>query len=278
MATKKYAIVIDVSPSEQISPDPKEVKALAVVFGLYQHDSFEKVGSNAKDENNRLSLKKWSGASKAYKRKFLSHADKLRADGKIIFGVETIDDETIADVGDRIIEAYYGKLLKPSSLNKKGLPRVMMSEMNLSGTNFEKTEILVNDLKVIAWYAQSIARIYKMLADINTGHKVKLDVLIDNLPNERKGYYKSLILKKFTENMTKFNATVVGVPVKGDAEQRDLLVDNLAGLAREMEVYGAKWMTPTEKGLAVSLFQVTSNNRGGLSARTKSNSILHEEE
>ena len=44
--------------------------------------------------------------------------------------------------------------------------------------------------------------------------------------------------------MTKFNATVVGIPEKGDTEQRDLLVDNLAGLGRELELNKCKWMSP----------------------------------
>ena len=89
--------------------------------------------------------------------------------------------------------------------------------------------------------------------------------------------YKGHILKKFVENMTKFNATVVGIPEKGDTEQRDLLVDNLAGLGRELELNKCKWMSPLERKLAISLYQISSNNRGGLSARTTSNSVLEEE-
>lgn len=277
MEVKKYAIVMDVSPSEQISPNPKEVKILAVVIGLYQHDSFEKVGRDAEDDSNRLALKKWSGASKKYKKNFLIHADKLRNDGKVIFGAETINDEMISDIGNCVIKFYFGMLPEPSSLNKKGLPRIMISEINLFGKEFPKTEILVNDLKVIAWYAYSIAALYNMLSNINADYTVKLDVLVDNLPNERGGYYKARILRKFVERMTKNLATVVGVPAKGDAVQRDIFVDNLAGLGRELELQRCKWMDADEKKLAKSLYAITSNHIIGLATPDNVMSISEEE-
>ena len=101
------------------------------------------------------------------------------------------------------------------------------------------------------------------LSDINDGFQVKIDILIDNLPNERPNYYKAHILKYMLAIFTEGNATIVGVPIKGDSIQRDLFVDNVAGLRREIETGGAKkWISDKELEQARDLYKMGGDVRG----------------
>ena len=62
---------------------------------------------------------------------------------------------------------------------------------------------------------------------------------------------------------TSDNATIVGVPLKGDTIQRDLFVDNVAGLKREIASGKAKsWMTDQEYNTANELYKIGGDVRG----------------
>jgi len=232
---KKYAVVIDVSPSEQINDDDDPIKVMALVFGLKSPRSFDEVGSNYPDPLHKFALKKWSSASDKYKTEFVKHARVLTDSGNIMFGSNIASNAVIRDVGLRYWELLMGKMPSPSSVNKKKRPRVLMGGYKVDRQPTPKYEVLIDDLIVIGWYAESLASCLKGLVEVN-GEEVKLDVLIDNLPNEQGGedYYKATLLREVCRRGTKGLLSIVGVPEHSDTMQRELLADNMAGLMSEI--------------------------------------------
>lgn len=232
---KKYAVVVDVSPSEQINDNDDEIKIMALVFGLNSPRSFDEVGSDYPDPEHKFALKKWSSASDKYKAGFVKHARILADSGNIIFGSNIASNTVIRDVGFRYWELLMGKMPSPSSVNKKKRPRVLMGGYKVDGKLTPKYEVLIDDLIVIGWYAESLASCLKGLVEVN-GEEVKLDILIDNLPNEQGGedYFKATLLREVCRRATNGLLNVVGVPEHSDTMQRELLVDNMAGLLSEI--------------------------------------------
>ena len=68
------------------------------------------------------------------------------------------------------------------------------------------------------------------------GELVKLDALIDRLPNDQgpQSTNKAELLKWTINKLSDSVINIVGVPDKSDHYQRELLVDNMAGLCREI--------------------------------------------
>jgi len=65
---------------------------------------------------------------------------------------------------------------------------------------------------------------------------VKLDVLIDRLPNDQgpEGINKAELLKWTIGKLTDSIIHIAGIPDTADHYQRDLLTDNIAGMCREL--------------------------------------------
>ena len=123
---KKYAVVIDVSPSEQLNDDDTELKFMALLFGLRSPTSFDEVGSNYPVKEEQYKLRKWSGSSTRYKEGFIKHAKVLIDSENIIFGINVSSNAEIRDVGKRYFELLIGKIPQPVSFNKKNRPLVAM--------------------------------------------------------------------------------------------------------------------------------------------------------
>ena len=128
-----------------------------------------------------------------------------------------------------------GKFPAPSSHNKKGRPRVMMGGYKVDGKTIPPFEVLVDDLIILGWYAEALVGCLKELIDLN-GEEVKLDVIIDKLPNEQGGddFYKATLLREICRKGSKGLLDIVGVPDNSDTLQRELLCDNIAGLLNEI--------------------------------------------
>ncbi len=232
---KKYAVAVDVSPSEQLSDDDNEIKVMALVFGLKSPKSFEEVGSKFPDPAHRLSLRKWAPSGNKYKRKFVEHARFLASTNNIIFGSNVASNRRIRNIGKKYWEMVVGKIPPAASRSSKGRPMVAMGGYKVDGKEVPKYEVLVDDLYLLGWYAESLVECLKGLIKVN-GEKVKLDALIDRLPNEQGGkdFYKATLLRWVCKKGSRGLLNIAGVPEKPDSMQRELLVDNLSGMLRHI--------------------------------------------
>ena len=136
-----------------------------------------------------------------------------------------------------------GRFPEPSSHNLKNRPRVMMGGYKVDGKTLPTWEVLIEDLCVLGWYANALYGLYQMIADTNADatrgmpKPTRLEILIDRLPSEQGGdeNYKGTLLKQLLLRATNGGAEIMGVPELSDSRQRDLMVDNLAGLRRQLE-------------------------------------------
>lgn len=230
---KKYAVVTDVSPSEQLTGNGENVKVMGLVFGLNSPKSFELVGSKFPDDSKSMKLRKWGGASDTYKLGAIQHASVLSESGNVIFGNNISNENTIKQVGEYVFQKIIGEFPEPSSYNKKGKPRIKLGG-KVEGVEITQYEVLIDELIILGWYGESILSAHKSLMEINSD-RVELDLLIDKLPLEQSDNNKARLLKQLLSKASNGLINLIGVPEKSDFEQRDLLVDNVAGLGREME-------------------------------------------
>lgn len=232
---KKYAVAIDVSPSEQIGDYDDSILCLGVLFCLKSPQSFDMVGDQFPDEEQRLRLRKYSGSSPKYKRDLVKHLEAIKHSGHVISGVSVVNQRFIKSVGLPVWIKANGKLPTPHSFNKKGKPRILLGGYQVDGQTRPAFEVLEDDLAIIGWLVLELGLLHKMLCEIN-GAIVKLDIIIDRLPNEKgaAGTNKGELLKFMLDKMSENTISVVGVPDIPDTYQRDLLVDNIAGLGRDI--------------------------------------------
>lgn len=238
---KSYALVIDISPSEQLSNDANEIKSLAMVLGLGTRTSCEHVGSSSSPPVVPFPLKKWSGSSRAYKRKFLDHAEDLVANRHVLFGSYIANNRGIRRIGEAILQRVIGPTPKPCSYSSSGRPRIAIGGFKVDGKRIGRYEILRDDLLVLGWYAEAILAWWEKLQEINDEFRVRLEVIVDRLPNEQGAVLvKATTLKLLCQKASSGAVVVVGVPSEPDALQRDLLADNIAGLGRDLELQKAE--------------------------------------
>lgn len=232
---KKYAVLVDVSPSEQLSMDDEEIKVMGLVFGLRSPTSFDEVGNKFPDPAHRLKLKKWASSGKKYRKYFVEHARFLTTTNNVIFGSNVVSSQVIRDTGKQYWELLMGPIPEATSRSSKGRPMVAMGGYKVDGKVIPKYDVLIDDLYVLGWYAEALAGCLKGLVDIN-GEDVKLDALIDRLPNEQGGddFYKATLLRQLCKKGTGGLLNIAGVPEKPDSMQRELLVDNLSGMLRHI--------------------------------------------
>lgn len=93
--------------------------------------------------------------------------------------------------------------------------------------------MLQDDLIVLGWYAEALASLVRSLMEVNAGERVGLDILIDRLPRDPDDRM-AVVLKSLVTDATDGLGHVAGRPERSDFLQRDLFVDNLAGLRREI--------------------------------------------
>ena len=251
---------------------------MAQLYGLKRRASFEEVGSQFPNAAKQLPLKKWSRANAIYKRKLVRHLHDLDATHNVMFGVYVSNDTWIAISGAESWQRVWGPFPQPTSFNKKGKPRIEVGGYKVDGKVTPKYTVLIDELKVLGWYAESLASAHEMLVEINQ-EDVQLEVLIDRLPGDQgpDGTNKAILLKETCNRMTNGQVKIMGVPAKSDAEQRDLLVDNLCGLYRELVNSGK----PQLYGEVESVFRIRrpgllAPNIGGrfVSARAASGKIV----
>ena len=123
-------------------------------------------------------------------------------------------------------------------LDAVGIGPCNCSHTHFSGAfNYSFTALIyaANDLFVLGWITESLASALNLLDETN-GEQTSLDIIVDRLPNEQGGeeYYKATLLKNMLQKATADRATIVGVPDPSMETQRDLFVDNVAGLASEV--------------------------------------------
>lgn len=234
---------------------------MGIVVGLYDYKSFENVGSNFAVAEDRLELKKWAGSSKKYKLAFVDHLAKMHSSGHVMCGVNVTAAHQILLVGGSYFQRFIGPFPQPSSFNRNGRPRVTMGGYSVDGETVPTYEVLVDDLCVLGWIAESISSLLFEVDQIN-GEPCKFDVLYDRLPNEQGGerYYKATLLKDLLGKITDGRANLVGVPDPSIEVQRDLFVDNVAGLARELRANPISRVSNAYGSLKTSPIRITRFN------------------
>lgn len=232
---KKYAIVVDTSPSEQLGENDNQIFCFGVLFGLKSPNSFNQVGNQFPDESKKLDLRKYSGSTTKYKTNLKQHLENIKAADHVIACASIVNQRYIKRMGLKVWEKAAGKLPNSFDYNKKGKPRYQMGGYIVDGITLDPYLILEDDLCIIGWLASEIVLLHKELCKINT-EIVKLDILIDRLPNDQgpNGFNKVELLKWILQKLSESIINVVGVPDKPDYYQRDLLTDNIAGLCREI--------------------------------------------
>ena len=232
---KKYAIVIDTSPTEQIIDNDDQIFCLGILFGLRSPESFDLVGSQFPDEGKRLNLRKYAGSSLQYKANLKEHLANIREADHVIASASIVNQRFIKRMGLPVWEKAHGKLPQPFDFNKKGKPRYRLGGYKKDdGTVVEPYTVLQDDLCIIGWIASELGLLHAAICEINK-EKVKIDVLIDRLPNDQgpEGVNKAELLKWTIGKLTESTIHIAGIPDMPDHHQRDLLTDNIAGLCRD---------------------------------------------
>lgn len=228
---KRYAVSIDISPSEQLNSND-EIKVMSLLFGLKSPYSFDFVGSNAPNKDKALTLRKWSNAPQKYKEELVKHLSYLKSTGNIAIGVNISNDKFIRESGTKILESFFGRSPNVTSYSKKGKPRVSIRIYDFKDLPYYDFELLFDEMLILGWYTHNILLIHDYLVDLNK-QKVKLDVVIDKLPLDietRKAGILALMCDKLSNGLI----DITGVVLESDKFQRDLLSDNIAGLQREI--------------------------------------------
>lgn len=231
---KKYAIVIDTSPSEQITENDNQIFCTGILFGLKSRESFDLVGNQFPDEKKRINLRKFAGSSPKYKSDLKEHLKNIKESNHVLASVNIVNQRFIKKMGLKVWEKAHGKLPKPFDYNKKGKPRQRLGGYKKDdGTYIEPYTVLEDDLCIIGWIASELGMLHKEICDINK-EIVKLDVLIDRFPNDQgvEGINKAELLKWTIGKLTDSIIHIAGIPDTPDFYQRDLLTDNIAGLCR----------------------------------------------
>ena len=232
---KQYAVVTDITPSEQITGDDSAIKTMGLVVGLREYGSFDRVGSKFPKKDRRFKLRKWSGSSTTYKLNAIEHARMLADVADVIFGYDAVSEANIKLVGDKMYQHLMGDYPIPVGHNSKGKPKHTMGGYKQDGVVVPRYDVLQDELTILGWYTTAITSFHRELLDIN-GEDVKLDVIADRLPLEQGGgrLFKAHLLKKMLMKASRNLINLAGVPEKPDREQRDLLVDNIAGMGKEL--------------------------------------------
>jgi hypothetical protein len=233
---KKYAIVIDTSPSEQISENDDQIFCLGVLFGLNSPESFDQVGNNFPDNESKFNLRKYAGSSSQYRSGLVEHLRAIKKLKHVLASASVVNQRYIKKMGLTVWERAHGKLPKPFDFNKKGKPRYRLGGYKKEdGVVVEPFTVLEDDLCIIGWLAAELGLLHGAICKINDGI-VKLDVLIDRLPNDQgpDGVNKAELLKWTIQKLTDSIIKIAGIPDKPDHYQRDLLTDNIAGLCRDL--------------------------------------------
>lgn len=233
---KIYAVVIDVSPSEQISDDDNQIFSMGVLLGLRSTSSFDEVGNNFPDESKRLELRKYAGSSANYKSQLREHLKNVKEADHVMASVNVVNQRYIKRMGLKVFEKAHGKLPESHDHNKKGKPRYRLGGYKKDdGTAVEPYTVLEDDLCIIGWIVSELGLLHKEFCDINE-EIVKLDVLMDRLPNDQgpNGTNKAELLKWTIGKLTDNTVNIAGIPDIPDHHQRDLLTDNISGMCREL--------------------------------------------
>jgi hypothetical protein len=262
-ANKKYTLALDVSPSEQFSGDLHAIKTMGVVVGLVSSKSFQEVGMEFPDSSHRLRLRKWAGAKQKYRTCFVEHMAKVVSTNRIICGFSHSNDANIIGAGGVFFQRYFGKFLDPSSFNKWGKPRIRLGGNLPDGRIVPPFEVISFDLCTIGWIADEVMELLRMIDRVN-GEKCSLDVIADRLPNEQGGenYYLSTILHALLYQASESRVVLVGVPDPSVVVQRELFVDNVAGLANHCEVNPNSALTKLVRNQNSTMFGIKRDQSG----------------
>lgn len=234
---KKYAIVIDTSPTEQIVENDDQVFCLGILFGLKSPESFDLVGNKFPDEKKRINLRKYAGSSSQYKSILKEHLTNIKEADHVLSSASIVNQRFIKRMGLSVWEKAHGKLPAPFDFNKKGKPRYRLGGYKKQdGTVVDPYTVLQDDLCIIGWLSSELGLLHSAICKNNDNIIVKLDVLIDRLPNDQgsEGINKAELLKWTIGKLTESTIYIAGIPDTADYYQRDLLADNIAGLCRDL--------------------------------------------
>lgn len=258
---KWYAAVIDYAPTEQLLGYPDRVVTQGMVMALTDAHAFDRVGELAPQGVKQMTLRPWSRRPLSYKLAFVEHLAELIETDTIMCGCYHSDEALIRRIGKSFTRQFTGDLEKSDDLNRHGKKRMTLGLRHGDGTSFE-AKILVDEIYVLGWVAESFETHLGMLDNIN-GEQVGLTYLLDQLPTEKGG---DVLLKANVLNWmlhTKHGDRIrMGVHEKGTSNARDLLADNVAGLASDIFHQPLSELAKANTAHG-NLFRFTRDNRTG---------------
>lgn len=233
----RHAMVIDFSPSEQLTGDPARVITMGILISISDLSAIDRVGGHTQSPVSPFALKKWTGKSDAYKLSLIEHLQGLVASESIACGYFHAEEHAIVQVGKAYVEELAGPELKdkigPIDLNNKGRQRVSISVADI-GDRSTRVEIklLLDEIYIMCWIVETIVNLLDVLSDL-AKKEIGLVVFTDRLPldanqNPTKLHFLALIMQYFCGNRVSMMTHEHGVD-----NARDLLADNIAGLAAQ---------------------------------------------
>ena len=220
-------VIVDCSPSEQLVGDDKDVLSLGIVAG-FSVSALEDVGSKYPTKEHRLRLKKWSSAGKTYRSRVISHTSRLVNENQLVLGVHGATKGKVRQIGINAWSARWGRLPSPNRSDSSG-KWYELGEYRVSGSTIDSFEAREGDLAILGWYASALAGFHQFI-EAHRG-QTTIDFIIDRLPNDTGGRDRAVLVKEMVRSLTKDRGTVMQ-PDRSDHCERDLLVDNVASLAR----------------------------------------------
>lgn len=257
-----FPVVIDFSPSEQLMGDPSRVVTMGLVVGLSHPLAIDRVGTNTEAPLVPFELGKWKGKSDTYKKKLLSHLHDLVSSGSITCGRYHAEEHAIEQIGkayfDAIVQGELGPgTVSPIDRNKNGRGRIKIgiSDIGKPETLVE-TKLLLDEIYVYGWITEAISQLKKTLSD-KFNKIVGLDLFMDRLPldpgtdNPIKLHFLALMVNHFCGDQVRMHTHEYGVD-----NLRDLLADNVAGLASETFHNSDSALSMTLAGCAPPIFGI----------------------
>ncbi len=237
--SKHYALVFDVSPSEQLDAGAASVKNLGMALPYGSRQPLEEVGQ-------RFEFRKWRGAPPGYKQRFVDFALEFRKSREMMTARSVANERFIRKVGQRFFELHMGPIETDNGdLNNKGRPRVLgPGGFVVGGETVVRQRVLVDDLWVLGWLGYEFFSLRTELEKSFSGvaerrhsepPRVTLELLADRLPRDTADYYRMRVLKVLLARSTDGRVDLLGHSAEADSQGRDLLADNLAGLSRDLE-------------------------------------------
>lgn len=237
--TYSHAVVFDFSPSEQLTGTPGRVITLGGMIGLSDPHAIDRVGPDAPHPIEPMRLRKWSRRNERYALELVSHLHDLISSRHIACLKYNTEEHAIMQIGDAwlarmkdVFGDYRNEFELLIEQNKKGRNRTKLSLTDNDTGQVTTKNILVDDIRILAWITYLVEELDSMLQSTWSAY-AGLYVFFDRLPTDGEDLFKleflaTMIRAKCGDRVS------LNTHMKGIVNQRDLIADNITGLAADL--------------------------------------------